>query len=628
VLQHDASSTAPASLGKHFVQFYRREESLLDEVADFIDAALRMGEGAVVIATPEHRIGIEIRLERARSAAVPPRWYPAEYMVLDAAQTLDRFMVEGWPDPARFFDVVGGVIDEASRGGVRSVSAFGEMVTLLCNEGRHDAAVRLEELWNELGQRRRFSLFCAYPLQLFTKAEYGRAFQHVCANHTHVLPMDTTLGDAGSDERDRSLAELQQKAAALEAEVERRWQAERLSVQREKELADAHAEQARLLDRLQSASRAKDEFLAMLGHELRNPLAPIVTALQLMKMRGDGHTQKEQEIIQRQVDHLIRLVDDLLDVSKITRGKIELRHENVEIGDVIGQAIEMASSLFEQRRHRLVVHVPSQGLRWVGDPIRLAQVVSNLLTNAARYTPTGGEVRLSAFRDTTQVVISVQDNGNGIAPQMLSRVFDLFVQSERGIDRAEGGLGIGLALVKSLVTMHGGTVSAKSDGPGRGSEFVVRLPLNADASGTLGTRRPVRASGKVDAKQVLVVDDNTDAAEMLASALVAAGHDVQVAHDPVSALRLVSQHAPQVAVLDIGLPAMDGYELAARLRARLGETACRLIALTGYGQESDLRRSRDAGFEAHLVKPVDMTRLLALVDGRETAARDDETSVR
>src|SRR6185369_11895202 len=240
-------------------------------------------------------------------------------------------------------------------------------------------------------------------------------------------------------------------------------------------------------------------------------------------------------------------------------------------------------------------------------------------------TPPGGEVRLSAFRDTTQVVISVQDNGNGIAPQMLSRVFDLFVQSERGIDRAEGGLGIGLALVKSLVTMHGGTVSAKSDGPGRGSEFVVRLPLNADAS--VGATRPVRTSAKVDAKQVLVVDDNADAAEMLASALVAAGHHVQVAHDPVTALRLVSQHAPQVAVLDIGLPAMDGYELAARLRARPGEPACRFIALTGYGQESDRRRSRDAGFEAHLVKPVDMARLLALVEGRETASRDDQTSV-
>lgn len=377
-------------------------------------------------------------------------------------------------------------------------------------------------------------------------------------------------------------------------------------------------ERKQMLAELESASRAKDEFLAMLGHELRNPLSPIVMALQLMKLRGDTGTGREQAIIQRQVDHLIRLVDDLLDVSKITRGKVELRSATFEVAEVLAKAVEMASVLLEQRNHQLTIDVTRQGLQWQGDSVRLAQVVANLLTNAARYTPVGGQIALRAWREAGHVVISVRDNGIGIPAELLPYIFDLFVQGGRGVDRAEGGLGIGLALVKNLVMLHGGTVAAHSEGPGRGSEFVIRLPdvtpRRPPGIGAIGNAvLPLLPQG-LYARRVLVVDDNRDAGDSLAEVLRALGHSVCVVTDPMAGLALVGEFEPQVAVLDIGLPGMDGYELARRIRERPGAAACRLIALTGYGQDHDRQRSREAGFDAHLVKPADMVQLSTLLD--------------
>jgi PAS domain S-box-containing protein len=362
----------------------------------------------------------------------------------------------------------------------------------------------------------------------------------------------------------------------------------------------AQQERERMLVELTSASQAKDEFLAMLGHELRNPLSPIVTALELMRLRdGDqqlGHA-REREIIQRQVEHLVRLVDDLLDVSRVTRGKIELKFERVELAQVLGKAVEMASLLIEQRRHRFEVEI-EDGLAWEGDPVRLAQVVSNLLTNAARYTEPGGQLRLRAGRDGDDaILIRVADSGIGLAPEMRTQVFELFFQGKRSVDRAEGGLGIGLALVKNIVELHGGTVEAFSEGRGCGSEFVVRLPLRSvakEASAPAALPAPARAGV---ARRVLIVDDNVDGAETLGSLLAALGHTVEVYHDPVAALGAVERLRPEVALL-------DGYQLAARIRALPGGAGCRLVALTGYGQEADRVRSQASGFAQHLVKPI------------------------
>ena len=375
-----------------------------------------------------------------------------------------------------------------------------------------------------------------------------------------------------------------------------------------------HAQQERdqvsgLRDAAESANRAKDEFLAMLGHELRNPLSPILTALQLMKLRGDAGSERERTVIERQVSHLTRLVDDLLDVSRIARGRVELKSEVVELAEVVADAIETASPLLEQRTHTLKVEVARSELRVNADPMRLSQVIANLLTNAAKYTPPGGTISVRAQRVANEIVLSVRDTGIGIAADVLPRVFDLFVQDRQALDRSQGGLGIGLAIVRNLIERHGGSASAHSDGPGKGSEFTLRLPALERASQPAARQRAPKPMLEASARppgtaRVLIVDDNEDAAELLAAALTARGYDMRVAHDAPTALRVAAEFAPESAILDIGLPVMDGYELATHLRKIPGLAEVRLIAVTGYGQDSDRERSQQAGFHHHLVKPV------------------------
>ncbi len=378
--------------------------------------------------------------------------------------------------------------------------------------------------------------------------------------------------------------------------------------ERDEHLARAEAARTEAV----AASRTKDEFLAMLGHELRNPLAPIATALHLLEQRGEANT-REHAIVRRQIDHLQRLVDDLLDVSRITRGKVELHRERIEAAIFVGKAIEMARDLLEQRRHRLTVDV-APGLFVDGDPVRLAQVVANLLTNAARYTPPGGNVHVGALREGAAVRIWVQDDGAGIAPHLLGSLFEPFVQGPRGRERHQGGLGLGLTLVKSFVALHGGKVEARSPGPGKGSTFSVELPAAAlVAPEPLRPQDEPRRAARVPLR-VLVVDDNTDAAETRSELLALAGHEVRTAPDGPTALEVATGFRPEAAVLDIGLPVMDGYELALRVRDRLGEDAPAMIAVSGYGQAGDRERSRAAGFRAHFVKPADVDAVLAELD--------------
>ena len=365
---------------------------------------------------------------------------------------------------------------------------------------------------------------------------------------------------------------------------------------------------------LREADRHKDEFLALLSHELRNPLAPIVTAAELMQMRGDVATPWEREVILRQAQHMVRLVDDLLDVSRVARGKVTLAKVPLEFASIVSKAVEEVVPLLEQRRHQLQVSVPSQGLPVIGDEVRLTQVVSNLLTNAARYTPPRGRVDVSAEREGDEIVLRVRDNGAGIEAALLPEVFEMFVQGTRGSDRSHGGLGLGLSLVRTLTTLHGGTVSAHSDGLGRGSEFTVRLPASAprlDAQ-PASADGPRRLAG-TRSKRVLVVDDNRDGGQMISAVLAGAGHDVQVVADPSHALLVSATFRPQVAILDVGLPVMDGYALGQELRARSPGDPPVLIALTGYGQSEDKRRSEEAGFSLHLVKPVSAELLLGFL---------------
>jgi signal transduction histidine kinase len=365
----------------------------------------------------------------------------------------------------------------------------------------------------------------------------------------------------------------------------------------------------------EDASRAKDEFLAMLGHELRNPLAPILTALHLMRMNWHDAAVKERGIIERQVRHMVRLVDDLLDVARITRGRVELQRAPLDFGTVIGQAVETVSPLFEQKRQRLEVQV-GEPLLLQGDAVRLGQIVANLLTNATKFTEVGGHVALHARRDGDDALLVVEDEGIGMSSDELTVVFEPFVQGKRqALNRPHGGLGLGLAIARSLASLHGGTLGAQSDGPGRGSRFTLRLPMQA-----LGLQAAVpagadawRVAAHDSVRRVLVVDDNQDAATTMATLLEALGHLPVVAHDGPSALQLLEKHPVDIAVLDIGLPVMDGYELAQRIRARADGGALKLIALTGYGQAEDRLKSAAHGFDEHLVKPVDMETLLQLL---------------
>jgi PAS domain S-box-containing protein len=366
---------------------------------------------------------------------------------------------------------------------------------------------------------------------------------------------------------------------------------------------------------LREADRRKDEFLALLSHELRNPLAPILTAAQLMQMRGDVASPREREVILRQTQHLVHLVDDLLDMSRVARGKVVLAKTTLELNSVVANAIEATTPLLEQRRHELLLSVPAEGLTVDADEERLTQVIERLLTNAARYTAPGGRIEVTAERAGGSVVLRVRDNGIGIDPELLPSLFDMFVHGERGPDRAGGGLGLGLSLVRMLTMLHGGMVSAESDGVGHGSVFTLQLPAAVPCTRSKeGRTRPAHAAGAARGKRVLVVDDNRDGAEMISAVLEDAGHEVRIATDPLQALTLATAFQPELAIVDIGLPVMDGYMLARELRRQLGDATPILIALTGYGQDKDKRKSDEAGFSVHLVKPIDAQPLIKLLD--------------
>ena len=366
---------------------------------------------------------------------------------------------------------------------------------------------------------------------------------------------------------------------------------------------------------LREADRRKDEFLAMLAHELRNPLAAIRNAVQiLLRTDGDARTVRSaSEILDRQVGHMVRQVDDLLDVSRISQGKIELRKERTELVPVVNHAIEATRPHCESLGHELTVTLPRNPVYVHGDPIRLAQVVGNLLNNACKFTDKGGRIWLTVEQEGEQAVVRVRDTGMGIAADQLGRIFEMFAQVDTSLESSRSGLGLGLTLVKNLVEMHGGTVEARSAGVGQGSEFVVRLPLLSGPLPALPREPAVVQPVSTVPRRILVVDDNRDSADSLAMLLKLTGHDVHTAHDGLEAVEAAATFQPDVILLDIGMPRLNGYEAARRIREQQRHKGLTLVALTGWGQEEDRRRSEEAGFDSHLVKPVDLAALTKLL---------------
>jgi signal transduction histidine kinase len=430
----------------------------------------------------------------------------------------------------------------------------------------------------------------------------------------------------------RNLAEanerLAQANAALQAEKARELHVLNATLQQanldlERANLALHGEvveRSRAEEALKQADRHKDEFLAMLAHELRNPLAPIRNAVHLMKRQTleDPQLQLSRDIIERQLVHLTRLVDDLLDVSRITRGKITLARARIGIEELVAHAVETAEPLIQARKHTLRVEFSDAALMVYGDGMRLTQVIGNVLANAAKYTEVGGAITLRAQRRGRDVEISVRDTGIGIPPEVLPSIFELFTQLDHRTNRSESGLGIGLALVRRLVEMHGGSVRAHSEGSGQGSEFVIRLPLSfgreeasPDESGAAEAETADAANRR---RRILVADDNADALESLSILLGLGGHEVYRACDGLSALEAAQRYLPEIALLDLGMPRMDGHEVARRIRAASWGQDIRLIALTGWGQESDRERSKASGFNSHLIKPVDYDLLTQLLE--------------
>ncbi|UGQ48577.1 ATP-binding protein [Massilia endophytica] len=696
---------------------------LLAEVKDYLDAGLRGGGSAIVIATEEHLSALRQQLLGLGRLEGEPAWFPGELIMLEASHALSQFMVGDWPDEQRFREVVGGLVSKTCARG-KPVHAFGEMVAVLCGRGLYDAAVRLEQLWNALREEHRFSLFCAYPWHLFPNQERTLAFQHVCAEHDHVGVHTHGTGAQHVGHRE---AVLEQKVFALQAELAGARQSEQTLRHREQELVDFlekaaegihrvapdgtilwantaelallgyrweeyighhiaefHADQAEIQDILQRlhageilldqparmrckdgaikhvvinsngcfedgrlrytrcftrdatdrhllaqtyrerealvqelsrANEAKDEFLAMLAHELRNPLAPISAAAQLVSLAPDeaGRVKQASAVILRQVAHMTSLIDDLLDVARVTRGLVVLNNDALDLREVIYEAVEQAAPRIRGQQQRLALDVPPESAVVRGDRKRLVQVVANLLSNAAKFTPANGEISIRLRLRENEVELAVADNGVGMEPDLVARVFGLFVQGHRTLDRAQGGLGIGLSLAKRLVESHGGTLCAASAGAGEGSTFTVTLPrvMHQPIDGASLAKLPVQRHG--DSLRVIVVDDNRDAADTLAGLLSAVGHQSRALYCAEAAIEAAKSACPHVFMIDIGLPEMDGLALARRLTAMPEAANAVLIAVTGYSQLKDRSSSRAVGFQHHFVKPVDIAELLGLL---------------
>ncbi|HET9391502.1 MAG TPA: response regulator [Steroidobacteraceae bacterium] len=437
-------------------------------------------------------------------------------------------------------------------------------------------------------------------------------------------------------------AQLAEANTTLQAEKTRELEAVNVHLQRANaELEQANrtlqsevAERSRVEQALKEADRHKDEFLAMLAHELRNPLAPILNAVQLMRMRPmpDPQLTWSREVIARQLGHLTRLVDDLLDVSRITRGKINLSRESVDLAVLASRAVETVQPMISEREHALSVELPKEPVRVYGDPLRLTQALGNVLGNAAKYTDRGGRIGLIARQVGAEAEVRITDTGIGIPSALLPNIFNMFTQVNAALDRPQSGLGIGLSLVRRLLEMHGGSIAAYSEGDGQGSEFVIRLPVLMEPAAALRSASAPEITTEEDTvgneaesvgvsagepparrRRILVADDNSDALESLATLLELGGHEVYSAANGALALESAERHLPEVALLDIGMPKLDGYEVARRIRAQPWGRRITLVALTGWGQDSDRRRSGEAGFDSHLVKPLDLDKLTALL---------------
>lgn len=583
-------------MAQHLVQFYAHDDSLAVRLFDFIDQSFAAGTPCIVIGTANTRARIEQWLDRRMDVAAAR----ALYIALDARETLDRILVSDWPSERLFDIVIGTLIAEHTHQSSLPVRAFGEMVALLCDEGKYAAALRLEALWNQLLEREPLTLLCGYPMHLFAQHDKTEQFHAVCSAHSHVLE-DANAGHV-SQPQQRLVAQLRQQTAALQREVARREATERTLTKKIEELAEA--------------DRRKDHLLAVLGHELRNPLAPIVSSLELLKLRGEDPEIRQQVCsnMERQLNIARRLVDDLFDVSRIKRNKLQLNDARTSLLPIIECAIDSVMPQLEGKQQRLRKILPDEEYFVHADPERLAQAIGNILQNAVKYTPPDGRIVVQLRRGDNTLDLSIRDNGIGLNEELKTAIFDSFVQ---GPTEQREGLGLGLTIAKNIVELHRGSIAVHSSGIGAGSEFIVRLPCLADTQSANDEMRP--ATLAKEHFPIMVVDDNIDAATSLGQLLTLLGHDVRTCFHANEALQTIAHFSPALIFVDIQMPQVNGYQLAKMLRRRLGKKPI-MVALTGYGQTNDKIAALEAGFDHHCVKPIELAKIQQLLHGEAAIA--------
>ena len=570
--------------GSHFCQFYRTGEDLAETLVPYFEAGLRSNESCLWVT------GDALERDEAESRMVEAM---PEFKGRLSSKQMEIVSIKDWYTPGAVFDgdaVLQGWIDREKTSRARGFTGLrltGD--TAWVHHSGWDSFMEYEQKVNSTFQHYKLVALCTYCMQKCRAEDVI----DVCAHHQFALARRHGRWELlESSSLKIAKEQLRKNNEELEHRVEERTQA------------------------LNEALRARDEFLAMLGHELRNPLAPIVNAAALIRARTPAASPiaSSAAILARQASHMTRLVNDLLDVARISQGQLRLELTTVPLADVIEQAVELARPLIDQRRHSLAVSLPGRHVQVNADPVRLAQVFGNLLHNAAKYTPDEGSISIGVAAVENGVTVSVRDSGQGIPQDMLHSIFDLFRQLPRSLARSDGGLGIGLTLVKRLTEMHHGSVAAHSDGPNMGSEFRVHLPV-AQSAARLPTATADRGTriGR-NACHVLVVDDNEDANVSLAVLLQSEGHTVAQAYTGAEALEMAGSVLPDVVLLDIGLPDLNGYEVVRRLKDDDSTKHMMVVALTGYGQASDVQQGRAAGFDAHLVKPADPEVVLALLD--------------
>jgi signal transduction histidine kinase/CheY-like chemotaxis protein len=598
----------------HFVQFYETDISLLDSLSDYIGTGLRAGDGCIVVTRQAQRERLDERLQ-AYGLDVAAARACGQYVSLDAGETLSQFTVDGHSEPERFSEVIGNVITRTADGR-RRVRIFGDMVALLCDEGNHAGAIHLENLWNDLSKTHSFSLFCAYPMNNFGEKSLGVPLGDICAQHSRVIPAESYSALISPDERLRAIIQLQQKARLLEAEIAER---ERLLVR--EQIARAEAE---------TANRLKDEFLATVSHELRTPLNAIIGWTYMLRNSklDEATLTRAVETIERNAQSQAQLIEDILDVSRAITGRLRLNIEPVDMASVINAAIDAVQLAADAKGIQLEVTLEPSARRVSGDASRLQQVIWNLLSNAIKFTPEGGRVSVQLERAGGSAQIRISDTGAGISADFLPFIFERFRQADGTSTRRHGGLGLGLAIVRHLVELHGGTVTAESPGEGCGATFTIKLPLaaipehpkkrgrnNGDSRSKEIASAETRALTSLDGVRVLLVDDDQDTLNMLSTVLSEQRATVQTATSVTEALETLEWYKPDVLVSDLAMPDEDGYTLIRQVRAREAGNGRQTpaVALTAYVRVKDRSRALSAGFNLFVPKPVEPNELITAI---------------